>query len=271
MLEFSRQRLGFLPRGFHRTAPGAVWLHAVSAGEISTAVPLLVELRKQEPRLCILVSTSTLAGRAAGVKRLAELADGVFYAPLDFNSSVRRVLRTIKPSLVLILETEIWPNLYTEVKRTGASLVIANARISDKSWPHYRSMKSFFFQCCGRPTSSFRKALPIATAITGWAFPSRLHLEGNLKYDASTAAPSVSLPTFDASPIWIAASTVAPGESRHYKHDIDEDDLVLDAFEKLRPRFPGLLLIVAPRQPGRFEPPPENWRQGEFPLFAERK
>jgi 3-deoxy-D-manno-octulosonic-acid transferase len=249
-----RERLGFLPRGFHRTAPGAIWLHAVSAGEISTAVPLLVELRKQEPRLCIFVSTSTLAGRAAAVTRLAELADGVFYAPLDFISSVRRVLRTIKPSLVLILETEIWPNLYTEVKRTGASLVIANARISDKSWPHYRSMKSFFSQVLRQADIIFPQSVTDRDRYYRLGVPlSRLHLEGNLKYDASTAAPSVSLPTFGASPIWIAASTVAPGESRHYKHDIDEDDLILDTFEKLQPRFPGLLLIVAPRQPARFD------------------
>ena len=80
---------------------------------------------------------------------------------------MRRVLRTIKPSLVLILETEIWPNLYTEVKRTGASLVIANARISDKSWPHYRSMKSFFSSVLRQADIIFPQSSPIAIAITG--------------------------------------------------------------------------------------------------------
>jgi tetraacyldisaccharide 4'-kinase len=249
-----RERLGYLPRKFQRTAPGAIWLHAVSAGEISTAVPLLSELKKQEPRLCIFVSTSTLAGRAAAVKRLSELADGVFYAPLDFTSCVRRVLRTVKPSLVIVLETEIWPNLYAEVKRTGASLVIANARISDKSWPHYLSMKPFFSPVLRQADLVFPQSAADRDRYYRLGVPlSRIYLEGNLKYDASAAAPSVDVPLFNASPIWIAASTVAPGESRHYKHEVDEDDIVLDTFEKLKPRFPRMLLIVAPRQPARFD------------------
>jgi tetraacyldisaccharide 4'-kinase len=249
------ERLGFLPRRFKRTAPGAIWLHAVSAGEIGTAVPLIRELRRQQPRTSIFVSTSTLAGRAAGMKRLDGLAEGVFFCPLDFASCVRRVLGAIKPSLVMILETEIWPNLYAEVKRTGASLAIINARISNKSWPHYRSMKMFFAPVLRLADVVFPQSATDRDRYYRLGVPlSRLRLEGNLKYDGSGSANPASIPTFGADPVWIAASTVAPGESRKYKHKIDEDDIVLDAFEKLREEFPRLLLILAPRQPARFEP-----------------
>jgi tetraacyldisaccharide 4'-kinase len=164
------------------------------------------------------------------------------------------VLRTVKPSLVIVLETEIWPNLYAEVKRTGASLVIANARISDKSWPHYLSMKSFFSPVLRQADLVFPQSAADRDRYYRLGVPlSRIYLEGNLKYDASATVPAVDVPLFNASPVWIAASTVAPGESRHYKHDIDEDDIVLDTFEKLKSRFPRMLLIVAPRQPARFD------------------
>jgi 3-deoxy-D-manno-octulosonic-acid transferase len=249
-----RERLGFLSRSFQRTAPGAIWLHAVSAGEIATAVPLILELKKHEPRLSVFVSTSTLAGRAAAWKRLVNVSDGVFYAPLDYVSCVRRVLRTIKPSLVLIFETEIWPNLYAETKRIGAGLAIANARISDKSWPHYRAMKRFFAPVLRQADLIFPQSARDRDRYYNLSVPlSRLYLEGNLKYDASVAPPAIQLDTFGATHVWIAASTVAPGESRHYRHDIDEDDVVLDAFHKLKTAFPKLLLIIAPRQPSRFE------------------
>lgn len=249
------ERLGFLPRRFKRTAPGAIWLHAVSAGEIATAVPLLRQLRNQQPQTSIFVSTSTLAGRAAGTKRLDGIAEGVFFCPLDYVSCVRRVLGAIRPSLVMILETEIWPNLYAEVKRTGASLAIVNARISAKSWPHYRSMKVFFAPVLRLADIVFPQSATDRDRYYRLGVPlSRLRLEGNLKYDGSSSADPISIPTFGADLVWIAASTVAPGESKKYKHKIDEDDIVLDAFEKLKEEFPRLLLILAPRQPARFDP-----------------
>ncbi|MGA8593156.1 MAG: tetraacyldisaccharide 4'-kinase [Bryobacteraceae bacterium] len=249
-----RERLGFLPRRLERTAPGSIWLHAVSAGEIATAVPLIKRLREQEPRISILISTSTAAGRAVALKRLEGIADGVFYCPLDYASCVRRALGRLKPSLVIILETEIWPNLYAEVKRIGTSLAVVNARISTRSWPQYRSVKWFFAPVLRLPDLILPQSVIDRERYYRLGVPpSKLQLEGNLKYDSCSAAPPAAIPTFGADPVWIAASTVAPGESRHYKHKIDEDDVVLDAFETLRIEFPRLLLILAPRQPSRFD------------------
>ena len=138
------QRFGFLPRSFRQTGPGAIWLHAVSVGEVLSALGFLRRLRAEFPHCGLFVSTSTLAGRAAADQKLRGLADGVFYAPVDSVFAVRRVLRALRPSVVAIMETEIWPNLFREVKRTGAGLAIVNGRISDRAFPRYRPLRWFF-------------------------------------------------------------------------------------------------------------------------------
>src|SRR6202012_3584062 len=101
-------------------------------------------LRRQFPRTNIFVSTTTVAGYALAQEKLSGDAQGVFYAPIDYVWAVRRVLRTLQPSLVLIAETEIWPNLFREVKRTRAGLAVLNARISDRALPRYRRWRWLF-------------------------------------------------------------------------------------------------------------------------------
>ncbi|HWF45387.1 MAG TPA: tetraacyldisaccharide 4'-kinase [Bryobacteraceae bacterium] len=249
------ERLGLLPRLFSRTNPGAIWLHAVSAGEVTSAVPLLEILRSQGTlRIPVYLSTSTLAGRTAAERRLSTLLDGVFYAPFDYASCVRRVLRVLRPSLVIVLETEIWPNLYAETVRTGAALVILNGRISTRTWPKYHALRWFFEPILRLPEAIYVQTPSDRDRYLALGVPDeRLHLEGNLKYDASSAPPPSQLPTFGAGRVWVAASTVGPNEAGSVeRHSIDEDDLVLDTFAALASEFPDLLLILAPRQPQRF-------------------
>jgi len=138
------QRLGFLPRSFRQTGPGAIWLHAVSVGEITGCVEFLRLLRAEFPNSSLFVSTSTLAGRATAGDMLGGLADGIFYAPVDYVCIVRRVLRMLKPSVVAIAETEIWPNLLRETRRTGAAIAIVNGRISDRAISRYRKLAWLF-------------------------------------------------------------------------------------------------------------------------------
>jgi len=138
------QRFGFVPHSFRQTGPGAIWLHAVSVGEVLACVELLRGLRRELPHTRLFLSTSTLAGRATANHKLAGLADGVFYAPVDYVFAVRRVLRALKPSVVVVAETEIWPNLFREVKRTGAGLTLVNGRISDRAFPRYLPFRRFF-------------------------------------------------------------------------------------------------------------------------------
>ncbi|HEX4232374.1 MAG TPA: tetraacyldisaccharide 4'-kinase, partial [Bryobacteraceae bacterium] len=249
------ERLGFLPRLFSRTNPGAIWLHAVSAGEVASAVPLLQILRSQgSPRIPVYLSTSTLAGRTAAERRLSTLLDGIFYAPLDYAGCVRRVLQVLRPSLVIVLETEIWPNLYAGTARTGAALVVLNGRISSRTWPNYRAMRWFFEPILGLPDAIYVQTPSDRDRYLALGAPQkRLRFEGNLKYDASSAPAPSQLPAFGAKRVWVAASTVGPNEAGSVeRHSIDEDDLVLDTFEALAAEFPDLLLILAPRQPQRF-------------------
>ena len=250
------QRFGFLPHPFRQTGPGAIWLHAVSVGEVLSCVEFLRALRREFPQTRLFVSASTLAGQAVARERLADLAHGIFYAPVDTVWAVRRVLRALRPSLVIVAETEIWPNWWREVKRTGAALAVVNGRLSDRAMPRYRRFRWFF-----------RAVLPAADAILAQsdairqrfvelgAVPDRTHAAGNFKYDfEAREAPAESpvrrlLERLRPGAVWIAASTMPPAAAG----DPDEDDAVLAAFSQLAAKHPGLLLVLVPRKPERFE------------------
>lgn len=250
------ERLGLLPHPFHRTAPGAIWLHAVSVGEIVSAVELARRLRREKPGVPLFVSTTTLAGRATAGQKLKELADGVFFAPLDYRSIVRRVLRALKPTLVVVLETEIWPNLYRETRRSGAALLVVNGRISTRVFPRYRRFAWFFRHVLPWPSAIFVQSEHDRRRYAALGAPeSLLEVAGNLKYDFAPSAASIPavvtefLDRLGPRSTWIAASTMPPRDSK----DVDEDDLVLDAFRDLARQNPRLLLILVPRRPERFD------------------
>ena len=203
----------------------------------------------------VYVSVTTLAGRETAEKVLSGVAAGIFFAPLDYISCVRRVLRALRPALVLVLETEIWPNLYRESRRSGARLMIANGRISDRRAERYRSMRWFFTAVLEQPhilyvQSESDRARYLATG----APPALVELGGNLKYDFTPRediAPEIRalLDRNQPSKIWIAASTMPPLDA----DDVDEDDIVLSAFAELRKQHPKLLMILVPRRPERFD------------------
>ena len=250
-----RERLGFLSRTFDRTEPNSIWLHAVSVGEIVSAVPLIKQMRADHPERPFYVSSSTIAGRKAADQQLSSLVDGVFYAPIDFVSCIRRVLAAIRPALLIVLETEIWPNLYAEVKRSGAGLALVNARISDRTWPRYLSARPFFRPILCLPDRIMvQSSTDYSRYVQLGVSEDRLEVAGNLKYDAAVAPRPVDLPTFGAKQVWVAASTVGPNERGSVRpHEVDEDDIVIATFQGLCADFPELLLILAPRQPSRFE------------------
>jgi len=248
------ERFGFLPRSLHRDIPGAIWLHAVSVGEAITAVTLVKRLKEEMPDAPVYVSCTTLAGRAMAEQKLAGLAAGVFYAPVDYRFAVRRVLRALKPAVVVVMETEIWPNLYRDARRSGARLLVVNGRISDKALPRYRRWAGFFREILKLPDAILAQD-SIAEARYRELGATRVIDAGNLKYDFSPQATSVAEPVASLltrirpAHVWIAASTMPPAEPG----DPDEDDAVLDTFEQLRARLPGLLLILVPRRPERFD------------------
>jgi tetraacyldisaccharide 4'-kinase len=248
------ERLGRLPRSFRQTAPGAIWLHAVSVGEVLTAVPLLKRLKEALPWAPVYLSVTTLAGRAMAGEKLAGLVAGVFYAPLDLTFALRAVLRALRPVLVVVMETEIWPNLYREAQRSGAQLVLLNARISDRAMPAYRRWRWLFQAPLSRPDRILAQDERAAARYRELG-AARVEVAGNLKYDfdpeAAQIAPDLAawLERLHASPVWIAASTMPPERAG----DPDEDDLVVETILRLRDALPRLLLIWAPRKPERFD------------------
>ena len=186
-----RQRFGLLPASFRQTMPGAIWLHAVSVGEAISAVELVRQLRQCLPRSPVFVSVSTLAGFETASRKLRDLAS-VFYAPVDYVWAVRRVLRCLRPSLVIVMETEIWPNLFRETKRTGAGLMLVNGRISDRAIGRYRALRWFF----GGVLAPVDLVLAQSEAMRQrflriGAPPERVRVGGNLKYDLQ---PQEALP-----------------------------------------------------------------------------
>jgi 3-deoxy-D-manno-octulosonic-acid transferase len=249
------ERLGRLPRSYRQTAAGAIWLHAVSVGEVISLQGLAGRLRQQYPRAPLFVSAGTLAGHAIAREKLGGIAAGIFYAPLDYAFAVRAVLRALRPALVIVAETEIWPNLFREVKRTGCGLLLLNGRISDRAAARYRSMHRFFRHVLRWPDAILVQSAAMRDRFIATGAPAgRVEVIGNLKYDfvpgAVKASPEIEefLERARAPEIWIAASTMPPATAS----DPDEDDVVIAAFQELAREHAGLLLILAPRKPERF-------------------
>lgn len=224
-------------------------------GEIASAVPLLKHLRAAQPSVPLYLSTSTVAGRRAAERQASAFVDAIFYSPLDYVSCVRRTLSFLRPKLLIVLETEIWPNLYNETRRLGARLAIVNGRISSRTWRRYYRLRSFFCPILQIPDLVFAQSAADRDRYEQLGVsPAKLLVAGNLKYDTSPPPPAAHLPIFGAQHVWIAASTVGPNErGSSVRHSIDEDDIVIRAFQCLAAEFPHLLLILAPRQPARFD------------------
>jgi len=258
------ERFGSLPRFNETTGAGSIWFHAVSVGEVLSTVELIRKLRADRPHVHFYVSTTTLAGRAVADQKLAGLADGIFFAPIDYRFAVRRVLRRLRPALVVVLETEIWPNLYRESKRAGASLLIVNGRISDRALPRYRLWRSFFKHILCWPDAILVQSDQDRVRFeAAGASPDRVRVAGNLKYDftpPSKIAAEIAgfLNRVSPAKIWIAASTMPPA----FPGDVDEDDAVIAAFASL----PDVFLILAPRKPERFDMVAEKLERARTPF-----
>ena len=251
-----------MPESFDGTAPGGIWLHAVSVGEVLAALPLVRQLRQRHPAIPVFVSTSTLAGGLVAREKLRGLASGVFCAPIDYGFAVRAVLRRIRPAAVVILETEIWPLLFRRVKQAHCGLIVVNGRISERALRRYRRHSWFFRHVLDYPDRILVQSTEDRHRFLLAGAPAeKIMVAGNLKYDApSPGAPPDAIAAFvgNAQPdfIWIAASTTAPARPG----DIDEDDAVINAFRQVSTAAPRSLLLLAPRKPERFDMVAEKLR-----------
>ncbi|MGZ4858345.1 MAG: 3-deoxy-D-manno-octulosonic acid transferase [Candidatus Angelobacter sp.] len=240
------ERLGFVPARLSDAQPGAIWVHAVSVGEVLAVSQLISELKRQHPDRQIFVSTTTATGQRLARQRFGE--NRVFFMPLDFGFAVRRYLNALKPQLIVIAETEFWPNLLHLAGKRQTSLAIVNARISDRSFPRYRRFKWFFGRVLSEvdlflaQTAEDAQRLREIGAATG-----RVQVSGNLKFDIRpNAQPSLVNGLRAAigknSPVIVCGST-AEGE----------EEPLLKAFKAVQQQFPAAIMILAPRHPERFE------------------
>ncbi|HEY6941905.1 lipid IV(A) 3-deoxy-D-manno-octulosonic acid transferase [Dokdonella sp.] len=241
-----RERFGFFPDPRIRDS---IWIHAVSLGEVNAAIPLIEALMRRYADSQFVITTVTPTG-SDRVLRL--FGDRVFhvYLPYDLTTAVKRFLDRVRPRLAVIMETEIWPNLFMTCAERGISIVIANARLSEKSlrgyWPIQplarRAIRCASF-VAAQSASDYERLSRLG------ADASRLAIVGNLKFDLAVP-PGVSergtafrAAAGGARPVWIAAST----------HE-GEEMVVLKAHADVLRRFPDALLLVAPRHPERFRP-----------------
>jgi 3-deoxy-D-manno-octulosonic-acid transferase len=241
-----RGKLGRLPTEipFETLPRPRLWFHAVSVGEVVALAPLTEAMKEAAPGASVIVSTGTETGQDKA-REMIHLADAFLYLPLDFPSCLNPVVERIDPDLFVLMETELWPNLIASLKRRGTVIALANGRISDRSFPRYRTFRGFFAPIL-RGIDLFLMTSELDARRIGemGAPQERIFVTGNTKFDAAVGkvpweAEGEMRELLDLGPdaqVLVAGST-HPGEN----------EIVLDAYQKLRQRFPRLLLILVPR------------------------
>ncbi|MBA2378757.1 MAG: 3-deoxy-D-manno-octulosonic acid transferase [Blastocatellia bacterium] len=247
-----KQRLGDLPQFIHDSRP-VIWLHAVSVGEVNAARPLVDGIRERFPDHRVVVSTTTKTGQDLARRVFADSADAVFYFPFDFKFSVRKALAHFDPSVILLMETEIWPRFITEANGAGARVAIVNGRLSERSYRRYakvrnllRGVLKLLDVALMQGSSDANRLISLGARAAG------VEVIGNLKFDIAPDPTETELTRqiagrfalTNSRPTIVAASTHDP-----------EERWILDAYCSLaagrsaeRPR-----LIIAPRHPERFD------------------
>lgn len=232
-------------------AEHSLWVHAVSLGEVQAAAPLVHALLARFPGRPMIVSTTTATGAQRVVDLFGERVRHA-YLPLDVPRAVRRFLDAIRPDIAIVLETELWPNLYAECARRGVPLLLASARLSERSVRRYRILDRVFGGLLRRTLAVARIAAQSPTDrerfLAIGAPHDAVEVAGNLKFDVSipdsvkAAGAELRQALGRTRPIWVAGST-HPGE----------ESILLDAHAALRERHPDALLVLAPRHPQRFD------------------
>ncbi len=248
------ERFGFVPR---REGP-VIWLHAVSVGEVRASAPLVKALSRDYPGNTILITTMTPTGSAT-VSELFGDSVAHCYVPYDLPTSVWRFLNRTRPRLALIMETEIWPNLFLQCRKRNIPLVLANVRMSEKSARGYRRFAGLTRATLANVSRVGAQTEADAERMRALG-ATQVEVTGSIKFEMAVpddlAARTAELRSgFGDRPVWVAAST-----------RVGEEEYVLDAFVRLRERIPRLLLVLVPRHPERFETVARLCQQRGFPI-----
>ena len=254
------ERLGFSFPGLAKLpaqSTGAIWIHAVSVGEALSSITLARRLKEAYPKRPLIISTTTKTGQQL-VRERMPFADAVIYFPLDWTFCVRRALDAVRPSVVLVLETEIWPNFLREAGRRRIPMLFVSGRISDRSFARYQSylgvfgffLRPFLRNALSNASAFLMQSEKDADRVRALGAPEdRIRVSGNLKYDLELPAPTplsnwlaTEIKRSGRSPIIIAGSVVAT-----------EEPHALIAFGTLQGEYPKALLVLAPRKPEYFD------------------
>lgn len=256
-----RERLGWIPP----LPAGTLWIHAVSVGEVRAALPLIRALLDRHPKQPLLVTTTTLTGSRQVREALGERVLHV-YAPYDLPGAVARFLDNARPRIAVIMETELWPNLLRQCAAVKIPVLIANARLSERSARGYARIVQLTHSMLQDVTLIAAQADADAERFRALG-AQRVEVVGNLKYDLQLPDPlleqgqTLRREQLGANrPVWIAASTHA-----------GEDEQILDAFAQLRVRWADLLLLLVPRHPERFDGVAALGQQRGFNLVRRSK
>ncbi len=242
------ERFGMIPGRLRPAAADNIWVHAVSVGEVIAISGLVNKLRERHPETQIVISTTTATGQRLARQRFGDA--NVFYFPLDFPFAIRAYLRALRPRLVVIAETELWPNFLRLAHASGARIAVVNARISDRSFPGYRRIRRWLGRVLqnidlilAQTEEDYRRLLAIGASAA------RTAVAGNLKFDIALPAPPPLIAELEsafersnAGPVLVCGSTVE-----------GEEPLLLRAFEIVLARYPDAVMILAPRHPERFK------------------
>lgn len=232
-----RDRLGFVPE-FPLKKRKRIWIHAVSVGEAIAAKPLVKNLRNDYQ---IFITTVTDTGQGI-VRDYISGEEALFYAPFDNIGSLRRFLHRISPQMIILMETELWPNLIREARKYEIPIIIINGRLSDHSYENYMKVRFFI-----KDVLSFINAFCMQTErdaekmITLGAEPERVRITGNLKFEVKPPSEPPDWCNLLSKPIVVAGST----------HE-GEEEALLRAYKKVSQIYPDLTMIIAPRHPERF-------------------
>ena len=240
-----RERLGRVPERLPRG--DVIWVHAVSVGEVLAVTPVVEQLRQRYATFRVVVSTVTDTGQKLARQRFG--AENVFYFPLDFGFAVRSYVKALRPSLVVVAETEFWPNFLRLAKGSGARIAVINARISDRSFPGYRRVRGLLRHVLKNVHLFLAQTVEDRERLIAiGAEADRVRVSGNLKFElVARATPALvgrlraGLDVGNAGPLLVCGSTVE-----------GEETIVLAAFQEVLRRYGDAVMVLAPRHPERF-------------------
>jgi 3-deoxy-D-manno-octulosonic-acid transferase len=248
LVERARERFALrLPQAL--PAKGNIWVHALSVGEVVSAIPLVDSLQVEFPDRDIVFTVTTISGMAIAREKLDAKVKAVLTMPVDAWWSVQRIVNFVKPSVFILIETDIWPALLCSLKRKGIRSILVNGRISPRTFSSYARVPFFIrkmfdpLELCLMQSDLDRERL-LQIGLN----KEKVITVGNIKFDRDMAIMSNEerqdwfdiLALESSAPLWVAGST-HPGE----------EEILLDVFKRLRVFFPRLRLIVAPRDTGR--------------------